>query len=112
MWWFLLQTFTFITSLFNFCQWVNQSLQKMIRVGGLGFLSPKIIIILFQDLDSLLPFEDIVSHPVEGISDQTEELNTEKVERSRPRKILDYALLAKGRSKSREKTFVLMITCR
>ncbi|VBB32256.1 unnamed protein product [Acanthocheilonema viteae] len=49
-----------------------------------------------QDLNTLLDFDDTVSRPSKAALNHTEELSTDKVERCRPRKILDYAVLAKG----------------
>uniref|UniRef100_A0A915PQK3 Uncharacterized protein n=1 Tax=Setaria digitata TaxID=48799 RepID=A0A915PQK3_9BILA len=49
-----------------------------------------------QDLNTLLDFDDNVPRSSKVASNHLEKLNTEKMERCRPRKILDYAVLAKG----------------
>uniref|UniRef100_A0A1I8EAS0 Uncharacterized protein n=1 Tax=Wuchereria bancrofti TaxID=6293 RepID=A0A1I8EAS0_WUCBA len=49
-----------------------------------------------QDLNTLLDFD--APRPSKASSNHTEELSKDKTERCRPRKILDYAVLAKGQS--------------
>ncbi|KAM3717530.1 Regulation of nuclear pre-mRNA domain-containing protein 1A [Dirofilaria immitis] len=49
-----------------------------------------------QDLNTLLDFDETVSRPSQVALNHLEELSTDKNERCRPRKILDYAILAKG----------------
>uniref|UniRef100_A0A0R3RGQ4 [Histone H3]-lysine(79) N-trimethyltransferase n=1 Tax=Elaeophora elaphi TaxID=1147741 RepID=A0A0R3RGQ4_9BILA len=49
-----------------------------------------------QDLNTLLDFDETVPRPSKVALNHTDELSTDKVERCRPRKILDYAVLAKG----------------
>lgn len=47
-------------------------------------------------MNTLLDFDNTVPRPTKVSPSHTEELKTNKVERCRPRKILDYAVLAKG----------------
>ncbi|EFO27119.1 hypothetical protein LOAG_01368 [Loa loa] len=49
-----------------------------------------------QDLNTLLDFDDTIPRPSKVPLNHVDELSKDKVERCRPRKILDYAVLAKG----------------
>ncbi|OZC08828.1 hypothetical protein X798_04153 [Onchocerca flexuosa] len=51
-----------------------------------------------HDLNTLLDFDDSISRPSQVALNHVEESNADKTERCRPRKILDYAVLAKGQS--------------
>uniref|UniRef100_A0A8R1TX66 Uncharacterized protein n=1 Tax=Onchocerca volvulus TaxID=6282 RepID=A0A8R1TX66_ONCVO len=50
------------------------------------------------DLNTLLDFDDTIPPPSQVALNHLEESSTDKTERCRPRKILDYAVLAKGQS--------------
>lgn len=49
-------------------------------------------------MNTLLDFDDTIPPPSQVALNHLEESSTDKTERCRPRKILDYAVLAKGQS--------------
>ncbi|EJW77185.1 hypothetical protein WUBG_11905 [Wuchereria bancrofti] len=62
-----------------------------------------------QDLNTLLDFD--APRPSKASSNHTEELSKDKTERCRPRKILDYAVLAKGQTFSATSLTVSLFLC-